>query len=170
MGQILIISDSHFMPKNVLERFINQFESLVAVIHCGDIYIGYEPGNLNIKYPLYICKGNNDFADLPRILDFEIAGKHFVITHGNMHQFAYNPVSLKTLLDDYPADIICFGHTHVPYLYQEENLTILNPGSLALGRSYPRHNTYVLLDIDTGEIEFYDIKTNEKVSVKSDVI
>lgn len=167
MRQILIISDSHFMPKNVLEHFIQQFDSLTAVIHCGDIYIGYEPGELDIGCPLYICKGNNDFADLPRILNFEIAGIRFVITHGNMYQFAYNPISLKTLLDDAPADIICFGHTHVPYVYHEEGLTILNPGSLALGRSYPRHNTYVLFDIDTQTFQFYDIKTQEQIFVEN---
>lgn len=72
MGQILIISDSHYMPKNKLLKFINQFDSLKAVIHCGDIYIGYQPGDLSINCPLYMCKGNNDFADIPRILHFEM--------------------------------------------------------------------------------------------------
>ncbi|WP_050635819.1 metallophosphoesterase family protein [Candidatus Stoquefichus sp. SB1] len=166
MGQILIISDSHYMPKNKLLKFINQFDSLKAVIHCGDIYIGYQPGDLSINCPLYMCKGNNDFADIPRILHFEIDGKRFVITHGNMYQYAYNPLALKELLEDYPADIICFGHTHIPFLYKENDLMIINPGSLSLGRSYPRHNTYALYDTLTDEVHFFDIQDNQEVFIQ----
>lgn len=167
MNQILIISDSHYMPKNTLLKFLNRFQNLRAVVHCGDIYLGYEHGDITLDCPFLICKGNNDFANIPRILQFEIDNRSFVITHGNTYQFAYNPLTLKTLLDDYPADIICFGHTHVPYLHKEKGLMIINPGSLALGRSYPRHNTYALLDLDTLDIHYYDVETNEEITVKN---
>lgn len=165
MSQILIISDSHYLRKNELIEFFKQFPQCVAIIHCGDIYLGYEPGELE---NFYICKGNNDYADIPRILNFTIDHVRFTITHGNMSHYAYQPELLCELLKDYPADVICFGHTHVPYFKQMKDCLIVNPGSLSLGRTYPRKNTYVLFDTQTKSVHFYDTKTNEEITIKND--
>lgn len=163
MSQILIISDTHFLRKKELDKFITSFSNIDAVIHCGDIYLGYQPGDIQ---RLYICKGNNDFANIPKVAHFTIDNVTFTITHGHTNNFAYNPLLLKTLLTEYPADVICFGHTHVPYYYQDEEIIILNPGSLTLGRSYPKKNTYVLFDTQTKQAHFYDVKTNEEIEIK----
>jgi len=164
MSKILIISDSHFLRKKELIDFIHQFEDIKATIHCGDIYMGYEPDEID---NLYICKGNNDFANLPRIHHFTIDNVTFTITHGNMNNFTYHPESLKILLEDYPADVICFGHSHVPYYYQDEDVIILNPGSLTLGRTYPRVNSYVIFDTDNQIAKFYNVKDNEEIDIHS---
>lgn len=163
MSQILIISDSHYLRKNELQKFFNQFPNIHHVIHCGDIYLGYKPSDFD---NLYICRGNNDFADIPRIVHFEIDHVRFTITHGHINDYAYHPISLKNLLDEYPSDIICFGHTHVPYYHQEDHLIILNPGSLSLGRTYPRMNTYVIFDTETLETHFYNAKNNEEIHIQ----
>lgn len=163
MSQILIISDSHYLRKNELEAFFSHFTDCQAIIHCGDIYVGFEQND----FPnLYICKGNNDFANLPRILNITIDNIRFTMTHGNINHYAYSPESLVELLDEYPADVICFGHTHVPYLHKENNYMIINPGSLSLGRMYPRKNTYALFDTQTKDVRFYDAKTNEEITIK----
>lgn len=168
MSQILIISDTHYLRKNDLVSFLEKFQDIVAVIHCGDIYLGYEPHEFDSLIPFYICRGNNDFANIPRIENFEIDGIRFTITHGHIHNFAYNPLSLQALLEDYPADVICFGHTHIPYLHEEDDLIIMNPGSLSLSRTYPRQNTYALFDTLTKNISFYDVKTQEKITIEND--
>lgn len=163
MGQILIISDTHFLRKNELDKFIASLPPVDGIIHCGDIYLGYKPGDIQ---HLYICKGNNDFADIPYICHFTIDGITFTTTHGHKNNYAYNPTTLKQLLNEYPADVICFGHTHIPYLYQDDDITIINPGSLSLGRSYPKKNTYVLFDTQTRQAHFYDIKTREEIIIE----
>lgn len=162
MSQILIISDTHFLRKPELERFISSFDHITDIIHCGDIYIGFQPRDIT---GLYLCKGNNDFANLPRIGHFKIDGVTFTITHGYLNNYAYNPKSLKNLLNEYPADVICFGHTHVPYFYQDEDVMIINPGSLALSRTYPKHNTYVVFDTETKKATFYDAQTREEIKL-----
>ncbi len=162
MSQVLIISDSHFLRKEQLKQFIHSIQDVDAIIHCGDIYIGYQENDFD---NLFICKGNNDFADIPKILNFTIDNVRFTITHGHINSYAYNPITLTELQENYPSDIICFGHTHVPYIHHEENLTILNPGSLTLARTYPRINTYVLYDTMTKIATFYNVKTHEEVQV-----
>ena len=74
MGQILIISDSHFLRKKDLDQFIASIPHIDATIHCGDIYLGYKPGDIA---NLYMCKGNNDFADIPYISHFTIDNTTF---------------------------------------------------------------------------------------------
>lgn len=162
MSQVLIISDTHFLRKNELDRFISSFPQISAIIHCGDIYLGYKPGDIS---RLYLCKGNNDFVDVPRICHFTIDNITFTVTHGHMQNYAYNPLKFKNLLDEYPADVICFGHTHIPYFYQDDDIIIINPGSLSLSRTYPRVNTYVLFDTSTRKVSFYDAKTHQKIEI-----
>lgn len=165
MSQILLISDTHFLKKQELLHFINQFDNISNIIHCGDIYLGYKPGDIP---HMYICKGNNDFADIPSIAHFTIDGVSFVITHGHKHYFSYKPLTLKNLLYDYPADIICFGHTHVPYYYEDKDVKIVNPGSLTLSRTYPKLNTYAIIDTTTRQITFYDMKTHQEIHIEKE--
>ena len=167
MGRVLIISDTHFLRLNEITSFINQFNDLDAILHCGDIYPGFNTKDLK---HVYICKGNNDYAPLPRIAYFMVNETQFMMTHGHLNNFAYNPQSLIDLTKDFPADVICFGHTHKPYFYQDDHLTIINPGSLVLSRTYPKVNTYVIYDTDSRKVVFYDAKTHEEYQVKNEFI
>ena len=55
-----------------------------------------------------------------------------------------------------------FGHTHRPYLSQEEGLTVLNPGSLSFPRQDGRKPTYMLMEIDENGEAHFTPKTFEK--------
>lgn len=162
MSQILLISDTHFLSRQDLHAFIHQFPHIHSIIHCGDIYPGYRPGDIS---GLYLCKGNNDLTEAPLIAHFTIDQITFTLTHGHINNYAYNPCTLKQLLSQYPADIICFGHTHIPYIHQDEDVTIVNPGSLTLGRSYPRRNTYAIIETQDQTITFYDAQTHEVIKI-----
>ncbi|MEG0367535.1 MAG: metallophosphoesterase [Coprobacillus sp.] len=165
MSRILIISDTHFLRKNELESFFKQFNDIDSIIHCGDIYVNYQDNDFK---NFYICKGNNDFGNIPKIQNFIIDNIRFTTIHGNQNYYAYEPLELKDLLEEYPADIICFGHSHVPFLHKEKGLMIINPGSLALARSFPRINSYAILDTQTKDIHFYNVKNNEEITIKSE--
>lgn len=164
MSQILIISDTHFLRKNKLDKFIQQFPDIKHIIHCGDIYPGYQPGHIQ---HLYLCKGNNDFSNTPHVAHITIDNVTFMITHGHLQDRASRPQKLKELLEQYPSDVICFGHTHIPYFYQDEGIIIINPGSLSLGREYPRRNTYAIFDTKTRQVHFYNAQTNEEIKIES---
>lgn len=160
--KILIISDTHYLRKNELKKFFKQFSCIHNIIHCGDIYLGFQPGDFT---NMYICKGNNDFADIPRFMHFTIDGIRFLITHGHINNYAYKPQTMKELLKEYPSDIICFGHTHVPYYHKDHEITMINPGSLSLGRSYPRKNTYAIFDTTSLQVHFYDAKNHQEIAI-----
>ena len=61
------------------------------------------------------------------------------------------------------VQIVMFGHTHRPYLEQEEDLTVLNPGSLSFPRQERREPSYILMELeDDGEIK-YSVNILKKV-------
>lgn len=162
MSKVLIISDTHFFRKAQLISYLSNFNDIDHIIHCGDIYVGYKPGDID---NLHLCKGNNDFAQLPFIDHFEIDNIRFTTTHGHINSYAYKPDTLIELIDEYPSDVICFGHTHVPYIKQADNVLILNPGSLVLSRTSPKVNTYVIYDTQTKKASFHDALTHEIIQI-----
>ena len=46
-----------------------------------------------------------------------------------------------------------FGHTHKPYMEEDNELLVLNPGSLSLPRQEGHRPTYIVMEIaDDGQI------------------
>ena len=50
-----------------------------------------------------------------------------------------------------PHDVVCFGHTHVPFVHQAGTVTVINPGSCSQPRDQDRRGAYALFDTDTRE-------------------
>lgn len=154
--QVCILSDSHMIPKSQLESFFQQL-NVDYIIHCGDIYMTYQENDL----PQIIhVRGNNDrYSPLEQII--EIDQLRFFITHGHHYQVDQS----IHLLQDYAAihqiDVVCFGHTHIPYFYQDEHTTYINPGSLAFPRGLYRYPTYCIFDTHSKKVTYYNYKTGE---------
>lgn len=55
-----------------------------------------------------------------------------------------------------------FGHTHYPYLDEEEDLTVLNPGSLSYPRQPGRKPSYLVMQIDEQGKAHYEHRYLEK--------
>jgi hypothetical protein len=71
-------------------------------------------------------------------------------------------LDLRTIKDEAlgrGADIVMFGHTHRPVIEVEENLTLINPGSISYPRQADRKCTYIMMEVDdTGAIS-YELKS-----------
>ena len=53
------------------------------------------------------------------------------------------------------ADVVMFGHTHVPYLEKTDDLILLNPGSISKPRQDNKIPTYTVMEIrEDGKIDF----------------
>jgi putative phosphoesterase len=50
-----------------------------------------------------------------------------------------------------PHDVVCFGHTHVPFVHQAGTVTIINPGSCSQPRDQDRRGAYAVFDTATRE-------------------
>ncbi len=153
--RILIVSDTHRMNRNYLE-LVERMQSLDLIIHCGDV----EGSEYTLKEaapcPVMMIAGNNDFfCQLPRELDFNIGKYKVWVTHGHNYFVYSGTKDIKEAARSRGADIVCFGHTHQPVVEREDDLVLINPGSI----SYPRQSncrpSYVIMDVDReGEAHF----------------
>ena len=101
-------------------------------------------------------RGNNDFfAPHPYEEEFDLGPHHIMITHGHHYHVSTGPEILKEEALSIGADVVMFGHTHRPYFEQDEDITVLNPGSVSYPRQEGRRGSYMIMEMDEeGDLKF----------------
>ncbi|MDO4262538.1 MAG: metallophosphoesterase [Eubacteriales bacterium] len=146
--KFLIVSDTHGKERN-LEAVLEKVGPLDGLIHLGDLEGGENHIRKLVDAPLYMVAGNNDFyTDLPGELEVELGGHLAFLTHGHGYFVSRDSERLAQEGRRRGADIVMYGHTHVPELERRDGMTILNPGSLSLPRQEGRKPSYIVMEID----------------------
>lgn len=154
--KVLIVSDTHGREQNLAEA-LEQTGPIDQLIHLGDVEGGAEHiRELAGDAPAAIIAGNNDFfCDLPNERIFTLAGHRIFMTHGHGYFVHSGTLYLKREARKKGADIVMFGHTHKPYMEEDNELLVLNPGSLSLPRQEGHRPTYIVMEIaDDGQISY----------------
>ena len=94
--------------------------------------------------------------------ELSLTPRMILLTHGHYYGVSVGMERLKEEARARGCNIAMFGHTHRPYLSQEEGLTVLNPGSLSFPRQDGRKPTYMLMEIDENGEAHFTPKTFEK--------
>ena len=152
--KVLSVSDTHGREQNLAEA-LEQTGPIDPLIHLGDVEGGAEHiRELAGDAPAAIIAGNNDFfCDLPNERIFTIGGHRIFMTHGHGYFVHSGTLYLKREARKKGADIVMFGHTHKPYMEEDNELLVLNPGSLSLPRQEGHRPTYIVMEIaDDGQI------------------
>lgn len=157
MQRILIVSDTHRRLAN-LQEVLRRTGTPDRLIHLGDS----EGQHLQIRHmagcPADFVRGNCDSSEeLPREAMIQIGRYRAFITHGHRYQVSFGPETLMEAGRARGADIVMFGHTHVPMLLQSQGITVLNPGSLTQPRQNGFAYTYILMEIDNDGEAHYTI-------------
>ena len=154
--RILVISDSHGRNDDV-EGLIDQAGHIDMLIHCGDVVSGEDYIRSLVDCPVYMVGGNSDYnLDLPRELELTIGSYRVFVIHGHMSWVNWGVDHLRQIAVENHYDIVMFGHTHVPFIQIEDNLTILNPGSLSYPRQEDRMPTFLIMEIDEYGMAHYE--------------
>lgn len=154
--KVLIVSDTHGREQNLAEA-LEQTGPIDQLIHLGDVEGGAEHiRELAGDVPAAIIAGNNDFfCDLPNERIFTLGGHRIFMTHGHGYFVHSGTLYLKREARKKGADIVMFGHTHKPYMEEDNELLVLNPGSLSLPRQEGHRPTYIVMEIaDDGQISY----------------
>ncbi len=154
--RILVISDTHGNENN-LKKILKREGNLDHVLHLGDVERGEERIARLVGCPMDIVAGNCDFfSKMPRVKFLELDGCRIMMTHGHYY---YVTAGLRDLILEAKAndcDVVMFGHTHMPFLNQEDGqLTVLNPGSISFPRQEGRNPSYIIMETTgTGRAQF----------------
>ncbi len=161
--KILVVSDSHGMDRN-LEYLLENEKNIDLLIHLGDLEGSEDYIEAIAPCECEMISGNNDFySDLPAEKIIEIYGRRLFLTHGHCYGVYQGFDRLVEEAKQREAEIVLFGHTHVPVYEKIDGITIINPGSISLPRQSDRIPTYGILKIpEVGRVEFEIIKKNKK--------
>ncbi|NLW22642.1 MAG: metallophosphoesterase [Tissierellia bacterium] len=149
--RIFVVSDTHGRTKEFIDR-VDRMEKADLIIHLGD----YVEDGLKIEkktgIKTIIVRGNCDFLS-PGYSEEEILnieGKKIFITHGHKYNVKYRIDNLIYKGLEMEADMVLFGHTHVPVLHKESDIIIMNPGSPSVPRGVDRRKTFGIIDMGEG--------------------
>lgn len=153
--KILIISDSHRHSEYV-KAAIDKSGPFDMLIHLGDI----EDDTAKIREwagcPCYFVSGNCDYDHKLQACHIINLPPHRIFAvHGHKYAVSIDTLRLEYAAKEVGCDIALFGHTHVPFIYESQDMKIVNPGSCALPRQIGRKKTYIVMEQDeSGEVRF----------------
>ena len=145
--KVLVISDTHGRTK-YLEKILPMVQPIDQLLHLGDVGNDVDYIEVIAECPCCFVAGNNDYySDLPRERLIKLNGISIFMTHGHYHYVNARKDFIKSAAMQRGADIALFGHTHVPYLEEQDGILVANPGSISLPRQADHYPTYLLLYI-----------------------
>ena len=126
---ILVLSDSHGNISNMEEAV--EREKPDMILHLGDCV--RDAQRLEERYPdipLLGVPGNCDYGglDQPERLT-ELGGVRILMMHGHTRRVKSGPMAAIYAARECGADILLFGHTHVPLVDYDGALWVMNPGA-----------------------------------------
>lgn len=155
--KILVVSDTHGHTKN-LERVLEKVGDIDLFIHCGDLEGGEDYIRALVDVPCYMVAGNIDwFSDLQREMEISVDDYRIWITHGNNYGASMGPERLLEEAAARNVDVVMYGHTHRPLIEYQDNIVIVNPGSLSYPRQNGRKPSYLIMEIDRDHEAHYTI-------------
>lgn len=121
------------------------------ILHAGDVCVPAVLDELSGYAPVRAVRGNNDGPDVaawgaPDALELNLAGLRVAMIHDS------GPATGRTrrMRARFPtADLVVFGHSHIPLDETGHGVRIFNPGSPTDRRRQP-HGTLGVLRIDDG--------------------
>lgn len=127
----LIISDTHGRMEQAVSLIRLLEPEIDAVYHMGDHIRDWERlQNMFPKLTITGVAGNCDYRVAENEKVLEVLGHRIYMCHGHQHgvKFSYN--TLRGIAKRNGYDVAFCGHTHIPYVEDEADLLLLNPGSL----------------------------------------
>jgi len=147
----VVIADTHILrrAKGLPETLLPYLEHASLILHAGDLISPDLLEELEGYAPTKAVCGNLDSpeADLPETLEFEFGGVRVAMIHDSGPKRGRRPRMRRRFPD---VRVVVFGHSHIPWLEDEDGLMLLNPGSPTDKRRQPKH-TFALLWLENGE-------------------
>ncbi len=153
--RVVVLADTHAprrwraCPPQVAE----QLRGADLILHAGDVCTASVLAELAQYAPVAAVLGNNDGNDVAcwgagQTADLDLDGLNVAMVHDAGPAVG----RLARMRRRFPgADLVVFGHSHIPLDESARNLRIFNPGSPTDRRRQP-HGTLGVLQIDSGRL------------------
>ena len=145
--RILVVSDTHSHVQGILKKLKEEI-SFDMLVFLGDFAADGERIKEALKIPSHIIAGNGDWqTNYPREQHITVEGRKILLTHGHKYNVKNDLNRLYYHALESGANVVLFGHTHVPMRRIDENLIMMNPASPSLPRGGLTTRSYGILEI-----------------------
>jgi putative phosphoesterase len=153
--RVTVLSDTHAPRhwKSCPPAVAEHLRGADLILHAGDVCTAAVLGELSDYAPVRAVIGNNDGPDVAAFgaeptLELDLDGLKVAMIHDSGQASG----RLRRLRRAFPvADLVVFGHSHIPLDDSDGALRIFNPGSPTDRRRQP-HGTIGLLEIESGSL------------------
>jgi putative phosphoesterase len=153
--KVLVLSDTHAPRywKGCPPAVLPHLEAADVMLQAGDVCTPDVLELLDGFAPVHVVMGNNDVPDIaewgaPETLEVELEG----VRIGMIHDSGPKQGRTARMRRRFPtADLVVFGHSHIPLDETGDGLRILNPGSPTDRRRQPA-GTVAMLDLRDGAV------------------
>ena len=140
--RVVVLSDTHSPRfwKGCPPAVADLLDGCDAILHAGDVCTVDTLDELARWAPVHVVRGNNDGDDVgawgaPDTLELTLAGLRIAMIHDSGTAIG-RPARLRRRFPD--AELVVFGHSHIPFDETHDGQRIFNPGSPTDKRRQPR--------------------------------
>lgn len=152
--RIIVTSDTH-RDFHALKMLVDKHRNADIFIHLGDG--AQELAQIKDLYPeckFLSVRGNCDFGVSTTLTGcFSCGSAKIFYTHGHLYDVKYSIDDVIRAAREIEANVVLFGHTHIPLVDYIDGIHVMNPGSLGMPRT--AKGTYGVLDITEQGIVCY---------------
>jgi hypothetical protein len=131
--RIAVVADTHSLPHAAIDDRLTAIAP-DAILHAGDIGDAAVIDQLARTAPVFVVRGNIDTrATFPDILTLDLVGADQRLRIFLIHIAVNGPklrADVARMARAARASLVVCGHSHVPFIGQERELTVFNPGSI----------------------------------------
>jgi putative phosphoesterase len=151
----VVLSDTHSPRrwKGCPRAVAAHLETADVILHAGDVCTPDVLDFLAGFAPVHAVLGNNDVPEVaawgaPETVEVELGGVALAMIHDSGQRDG-RTARMRRLFPH--ADLVVFGHSHIPLDVTGDGLRIFNPGSPTDRRRQP-YGTLGLLDLADGQV------------------
>ncbi len=136
----LVFSDSHGNTF-YMQKALRKHPDAEVIFFLGDGISDAEAVAELDSFRMWVAvRGNCDFSgifknsQIKKTEEIELLGKKIFLTHGDLYNVKYGTDRLEYAAEERGADIVLFGHTHIPeerYVSVGHPFYLFNPGSIS---------------------------------------
>ncbi|MDB4952594.1 MAG: phosphodiesterase, family [Myxococcales bacterium] len=159
--KLAVVADTHSTPHEATHDHLRALAP-DAILHAGDIGDLSVLDELSAIAPLFAIRGNIDTRarDLPDVLTIDIGDRLRILM---LHIGVAGPrlrADAIRLARAAKASLVVCGHSHVPFIGQERDLAVFNPGSVG-PRRFDLPIVFGTIAITTAAVRFahFDCET-----------
>ena len=131
--KLAVVADTHSQPHAAMREHLAAIAP-DAILHAGDIGDTTVIDRLAETAPVFVVRGNIDTrATFPDVLTLDLVGADRRLRIFLIHIGVNGPRlrgDVARMARTERASLVVCGHSHVPFIGQERELTVFNPGSV----------------------------------------